>query len=734
MHYEQSSAPDHLNKRINGAVDIDLTAGGAITYNHLNLPKEILVKDDNGAAKGKITYIYDAAGNKLKKITEEDATAANGNIKTVTTTIYIGGFVYESKTDNNSNTTDYTDKLQFAGHEEGRIRFKEAVGANPASYHYDYMVKDHLGNVRMVLTEERQVDKYPVASLEDAKLSIEQQYYTINAGNIVAAISLNTPPPAYINDNGIQNNPEDPAFEQANSQKLYKLNSTTNKTGLGITLKVMAGDKIDIFGKSYWVDNNTGGSGVNVAPVVLDLLSGLMGAPTGAAAGGHTTAEELNSVSGVTAPVGNFIDDPARNDGGYPQRPKAFIKYIFLDEQFKYADGGFSAVNNTAGLKDHFNDLQNLTASKNGYVYIYVSNESPVNVFFDNLQVVHSRSPILEETHYYPFGLTMTGISSKALNFGGRENKYKFNGGTELENKEFSDGSGLDLYATDFRSYDPQIGRFHQPDFLAAMSFDQSPYAFVNNNPILFIDPLGLDTIRSAAQPTKINPGDVWVKPGENGSEWYYNYNPDDPNAAQNGDLQGYVSAGSSKTLEEVTVTSTPRQQTTTTPNDRVPATNIPSGITFGRNANRNVVSQYTVNTLSDIMRASGNPNIVITSTLRTPEDQARAMYNNIVSRGVQYNLNLYGPAGDRVVNVAAQGQQQGLTRDEILAAMAAEIRRIGPGRVSRHAGDPNVINVLDISPHSIRNRQAFVQEIRARGIFLIQPPRDPAYHLEIRQ
>jgi len=493
VHYEQSSAPDHLNKRINGAVDIDLTAGGAITYNHLNLPKEILVKDDNGAAKGKITYIYDAAGNKLKKITEEDATAANGNIKTVTTTIYIGGFVYESKTDNNSNTTDYTDKLQFAGHEEGRIRFKEAVGANPASYHYDYMVKDHLGNVRMVLTEERQVDKYPVASLEDAKLSIEQQYYTINAGNIVAAISLNTPPPAYINDNGIQNNPEDPAFEQANSQKLYKLNSTTNKTGLGITLKVMAGDKIDIFGKSYWVDNNTGGSGVNVAPVVLDLLNGLMGAPTGAAAGGHTTAEELNSVSGVTAPVGNFIDDPARNDGGYPQRPKAFINYIFLDEQFKYADGGFSAVNNTAGLKDHFNDLQNLTAPKNGYIYIYVSNESPVNVFFDNLQVVHSRSPILEETHYYPFGLTMAGISSRALN-NFPENKYKFNDGSELQNKEFSDGSGLEIYETAFRGYDPQIGRFHQIDPLAEATDDWAPYAYCNNNPILFNDPLGLDT------------------------------------------------------------------------------------------------------------------------------------------------------------------------------------------------------------------------------------------------
>lgn len=121
---------------------------------------------------------------------------------------------------------------------------------------------------------------------------------------------------------------------------------------------------------------------------------------------------------------------------------------------------------------------------------MYCSNESNMDVFFDNLQVIHNHGPLLEETHYYPFGLTMAGISSKAA--GSLENKYKFNKGSELQHQEFSDGSGLELYDTHFRQLDPQLGRWNQidPKFENGQE-SASPYSSMANDPILHNDPLG---------------------------------------------------------------------------------------------------------------------------------------------------------------------------------------------------------------------------------------------------
>ena len=45
-----------------------------------------------------------------------------------------------------------------------------------------------------------------------------------------------------------------------------------------------------------------------------------------------------------------------------------------------------------------------LTLPENGYLYVYVTNESPKDVSFDNLRIIHYSNLLIEENYYYPFG------------------------------------------------------------------------------------------------------------------------------------------------------------------------------------------------------------------------------------------------------------------------------------------------------------------------------------------
>jgi RHS repeat-associated protein len=445
--------------------DIGNSSVGGIEYNHLDLPYRITVYNAAGV-RGTITYIYDAEGDKLEKIVKEGTLPEKR-------TSYIAGFEYEN------------DKLQFFPHDEGRVRLKETTVNNlpVKEFVYDYFLRDHLGNVRMVLTDESRTDIYPVASLESSNaVALENTYYSINAANIVArsqALGI----PDYLNSNGIPaNNPA--VNEAANSSKLYRLNGNNagSKMGLGITLKVMAGDTISIFGKSYW--KTAAGTGVPGSPsaiVLLDLLNGFVGA--GVPGGKAVTGSQLNGLSDVAGGIGSLLGQQSQTS----TRPKAYINWILFDENFRpvvssaNSNSGADPVGAEGILTSHIRNTGEIT--KNGYLYIYCSNESQVDVFFDNLQVVHSRGRLLEETHYYPFGLTMAAISSKAV--GSIENRKKYNG------IEFENDLDVNIYDAYYRELDPQLGRWWQVDPQTDNMEQWSPYASNYNNPLLYSDPMG---------------------------------------------------------------------------------------------------------------------------------------------------------------------------------------------------------------------------------------------------
>lgn len=99
------------------------------------------------------------------------------------------------------------------------------------------------------------------------------------------------------------------------------------------------------------------------------------------------------------------------------------------------------------------------------------------------------------QTYYTAFGLTMAGISSRALAFGSPENKKKY------QQYEFNSDFDINLYESFYRTHDPQIGRFLQID--PKPTHFESPYAAMGNNPIRNTDFLGDElsgTDRKSAQ------------------------------------------------------------------------------------------------------------------------------------------------------------------------------------------------------------------------------------------
>ena len=332
----------------NGNLLEDLNKELAFAYNHLNLPQLI----EHGTDE--LRYIYDATGRKLRTIYPDSKVHD-----------YVSGIEY------NDN------ELLFLNTSFGRIKATGPQAYCSVNFAYEYFIKDHLGSVRAVITREENAPQHNYsATMEDAASTAEEaQFYNV----------------AETRANGHS------VLQVANGSTRASLtNSTGEPIGPAKVLYVQEGDKISIDVEYYYQTYTSGNSPRDVNDILAQLANFFITTGSVAPPGLESAwaASTFTGNSAVSSLINNAITEP--------DDVLAYLAYITLDENFNLIPEASGYL-----MADVDASVQNLTVldlviPQNGYIYIYVANESPTNVYFDNLQIIHEKSNVLELSDYYP--------------------------------------------------------------------------------------------------------------------------------------------------------------------------------------------------------------------------------------------------------------------------------------------------------------------------------------------
>nr|MBI1229715.1 hypothetical protein [Cytophagales bacterium] len=408
------------NGNLSGNLDKQIRT---ISYNHLNLPRE--VEFTSGA---KLVFAYDAEGNKRTQM------VYNSSGTLTKTQDYIGEAVYVN------GSPDYL------MHEEGRVVYEEN------SYRYEYQVKDHLGNVRQVLRNP--ITQAITATMETQHAQAEEAAFSqISASR--------------------QFGPEHNVT--AGGNQVAWLNADRGRiAGPGRTQAIFAGDKVRlrVHGK-YAAANSTqinAGSYLTQSAKdrIVEGLSELAGSLQRSGSGNPIAILNLANILAADLQTKNS--------------PEAYLIYALYDKDSNRYEVSKQVLTKNAANRHEILE-ENLYISKDGYIETFVINESPEDVWFDDFIVTSTTSPIVQETHYDPWGLELSGIGFQYS--GIKANKYLYNG------KELQTDLNLNLYDYGARFYDPAIGSWTSMDPLVEMYQSFSPYNYVLNNPIKNFDPDG---------------------------------------------------------------------------------------------------------------------------------------------------------------------------------------------------------------------------------------------------
>lgn len=391
-----------------------------ILYNHLNLPSKITFTGSIGS----IEYDYDAEGRKLQQRVYANTTLSS-------TTDYVGEYVFVNGS------------LDYIVHDEGRVVYESGQPI------YEFYIKDHLGNIRQVLRPSS-LSNFRVATMESESVEEESQYFQ-----------------------GIKESRQSDQRHNVTKggRQVAWLNAGRGRTlGPNTSMEVMEGDSVNL---SVYAKFEL--------PTKRAKKEAIL--PKGVANRLATDLGDL-ALSGQANPLTLFqIVELIAEDLQKKDAPEAYMGYALYDSDSNLYERGKHILSKKAANK-HEELRQKLYISKTGYVETYLVNETNEDVWFDDFTVMSTTPLVVQETHYDPWGLELTGLGYQ---YGGiKVNRYLYNG------KELLDDLNLNLYDYGARYFDPVIGRWISPDPMAHLREWVSPYNFVQNNPLNRIDPDGM--------------------------------------------------------------------------------------------------------------------------------------------------------------------------------------------------------------------------------------------------
>lgn len=250
----------------NGNMERDDNKGiSHISYNHLNLPVEIIFNNNQNT---KIGYIYNAIGQKLVKNVFSQYNGGSGGeefksssrtmttlVNNVETTVYLSGFQYKNNI------------LQFFPTAEGYVKLDKN-----GQYSYVYNYTDHLGNVRLSYSD---FDKNGILGNEEVVIGGDVPLSNPYIDYISPIIEENNYYPFGLKHSGYYNENEQQSYQ-------YKFNGKEFQDELGLNVYAYGWrdydpaigrfNKIDRFAEKYHKLTPYGYAGNN--PVLVNDIQG----------------------------------------------------------------------------------------------------------------------------------------------------------------------------------------------------------------------------------------------------------------------------------------------------------------------------------------------------------------------------------------------------------------------------------------------------------------------------